>query len=134
VVLNNDLKGRWQVMSRSPLTICDTAHNEAGLSMVLSQISTLNYKKIHFVFGMVEDKELKKILSMLPKEATYYFCKPKIPRGLDQKVLASKASRLGLAGRTYLCVKDALYAAKYRAKADDLIIITGSTFVVAEVV
>ena len=134
VVRNTNLKGRWQVLSRDPLTICDTGHNEGGLKEILSQISKTQFDHLHFVFGVVNDKEIDPIMTMLPKDATYYFCKANIPRGLDADELKTKAQISGLTGLSYLSVTDALNAAKANASCDDLIFIGGSTFVVAEVV
>jgi len=134
VISNTGLKGRWQILSSKPLTICDTAHNEGGLTEVLAQIRETAYDHLHFVFGVVNDKEVDHILAMLPKEATYYFCKADIPRGLDQEVLRRKAQDTGLTGLSYPSVKDALNAAKEKATGNDLIFIGGSTFIVAEVV
>jgi dihydrofolate synthase/folylpolyglutamate synthase len=134
VVRNTGLKGRWQVLSRNPLTICDTGHNEGGLKEVLAQIRETPYEHLHFVFGMVNDKEVDHILEMLPKDAVYYFCKADIPRGLDQDELRIKAQDAGLSGSSYESVRDALKAAKENASDNDLVFIGGSTFVVAEVV
>jgi dihydrofolate synthase / folylpolyglutamate synthase len=134
VIKNTGLKGRWQVLARDPLTICDTGHNEGGLKEVLAQISETPYEHLHFVFGVVNDKEVDHILAMLPKEATYYFCKADIPRGLDQDKIKIKAQSYGLAGLSYPSVTDALKDAKENASANDLVFIGGSTFIVAEVV
>jgi dihydrofolate synthase / folylpolyglutamate synthase len=134
VIRNTGLKGRWQVLSRKPLTICDTGHNEGGLTEVLAQIRETPYDHLHFVFGVVNDKLIDHILMMLPKDATYYFCKANIPRGLDQDELRTKAQLTGLTGFSYPSVTDALNAAKENASCNDLIFIGGSTFVVAEVV
>jgi dihydrofolate synthase/folylpolyglutamate synthase len=101
---------------------------------VLAQISETPYEHLHFVFGVVNDKEIDHILGMLPKDATYYFCKADIPRGLDQDELRTKARFTGLTGLSYPSVMDALNAAKENASCNDLIFIGGSTFVVAEVV
>ncbi len=133
VSLNTGLKGRWQVFSRDPLTICDIAHNEAGIKSVLEQISHLHVDKLHFVFGVVNDKDYTKILSLLPSKATYYFCKANIPRGLDATVLAEEALKFKLKGKVYPSVKLAYREAKAKSKDNDLIFITGSAFVVAEV-
>lgn len=126
--------GRWHILAGDPLTIADSAHNEAGIRLIISQLAEINYQKLHFVLGMVNDKDIEKILSMLPKNATYYFAKANIPRGLDAKILQEKAQAEGLQGRAYSSVKNAWKAAKRKATADDLIYIGGSTFVVAEVV
>jgi dihydrofolate synthase / folylpolyglutamate synthase len=134
VIVNTGLMGRWQVLSTSPLTICDTGHNEAGLTEVLKQIELTPHQKLHFVFGLVNDKEIDNILNMLPKSATYYFCKADIPRGLDADELKEKANNSGLSGKSYSSVKSALQAAQEQASGNDLVFIGGSTFVVAEVV
>jgi len=133
-VKNTGLKGRWQILGHNPLTICDTGHNEGGLKEVLGQISVTRYKHLHFVFGVVNDKHLPPILELLPDKATYYFCKPDIPRGLDANVLRKQALDAGLCGEAYSSVNSALLAARKAACADDLVFIGGSTFVVAEVV
>ncbi len=134
VIVNTGLMGRWQVLSDSPLTICDTGHNEAGLREVLSQISQTPHDALHFVFGVVNDKEIDKILKLLPEKATYYFCKANIPRGLDATLLKNKANAEGLKGEAYASVTEALSSARNNASENDLIFIGGSTFVVAEVI
>ena len=128
------LLGRWQVLSQKPLVIADTGHNEAGIKEVLSQIKLTPYKKLHFVLGMVNDKDISKILKMLPKTATYYFCKANIPRALPAPELAIQAKKAGLKGNVYACVQDAFIAAKQKATKNDLVFVGGSTFTVAEVV
>ena len=92
------------------------------------------HKNLHFVLGTVNDKNINSILKLLPGEATYYFCKANIPRGLDQNELANKANKLKLNGKAYPSIKDALTEAQSNAKDDDLIFVGGSTFVVAEVI
>ncbi len=134
VIRQTGLAGRWQILSRKPLTICDTGHNEGGLKEVLRQIDSTPHDHLHFIFGVVNDKDVEKILCMLPPKATYYFCKADIPRGLDAKILALKAKEVHLKGRTYPSVKSALHAAQKKASESDLIFVGGSTFVVAEVV
>jgi len=128
------LHGRWETLTENPLTICDTGHNPDGIHEVLKNIASVNYKHLHFVIGMVNDKDITKVLSMLPKDATYYFCKPDIPRGLEAESLMLKAEGIGLQGSTYTSVKQALQAAQNAAGDNDLVFIGGSTFVVAEVV
>ncbi len=128
------LAGRWQILSQKPLVIADTAHNEAGIKEVLSQLKLIPHKKLHFVLGMVSDKDISKILKMLPKTATYYFCKANIPRALSASELFLQAKKNGLKGKVYACVQDALIAAKAAALKSDLVFIGGSTFTVAEVV
>ncbi|MDQ3048918.1 MAG: bifunctional folylpolyglutamate synthase/dihydrofolate synthase [Bacteroidota bacterium] len=134
VIQQTSLLGRWQTLSQSPLIIADTAHNEAGITEVVSQLKTITYERLHFVLGMVNDKDISKVLSLLPKEAIYYFCKANIPRALDAQELYEKAAVAGLKGKVIGSVADALAAATSNATAKDLIFVGGSTFVVAEVV
>lgn len=128
------LAGRWQILSQKPLVIVDTAHNEAGIKEVLSQLKSTPYKKLHFVLGMVNDKDISKILKILPKTATYYFCKANIPRALPAEELFLQAKKAGLKGKVYACVQDAFIAAQATALKSDLVFVGGSTFTVAEVV
>ncbi len=131
---NTGLKGRWQILSRNPLTICDTGHNEQGLIEVLSMLEKIPHQKLHFVLGVVDDKDLSKMLKMLPKKAQYYFCKADIPRGLSPDILQNNAHRFDINGETYNSVTLALETAKLNAKPEDLIFIGGSTFTVAEII
>ncbi|HEY9535677.1 MAG TPA: folylpolyglutamate synthase/dihydrofolate synthase family protein [Mucilaginibacter sp.] len=128
------LHGRWETLSTAPLIICDTGHNPDGIQEVLKNIANVKYKQLHFVIGMVNDKDGAKVLSMLPKDAVYYFCKPGIPRGLESETLQAKAAEFALHGNVYSSVKAALGAAQSAAQPDDLVFVGGSTFVVAEVV
>ncbi|MCK4664486.1 MAG: bifunctional folylpolyglutamate synthase/dihydrofolate synthase [Bacteroidales bacterium] len=133
VVKNTALKGRWQILGNNPFIICDTAHNVAGISIVLDQIKATAHNKLHFVFGVVNDKKIDKILSLLPKDAIYYFTKANIPRALDETKLEESAVKFGLMGKTYPIVIEAFYNAKKNADKNDIIFVGGSTFVVAEV-
>lgn len=128
------LMGRWQTLEKHPLIICDTGHNEDGIREVLSNISLTSYRNLHMVIGMVKDKEIEKILQLLPKNATYYFCQPDIARAKPSIELRDEALQYHLTGNSYNKVSEALEAAKANAHAEDLIFIGGSTFVVAEVV
>jgi dihydrofolate synthase/folylpolyglutamate synthase len=134
VIKNTGLAGRWQVLGLNPLTICDTGHNESGLKEVVAQIAVTPHRHLHFVFGVVNDKHLAPILQLLPKDATYYFCKPGIPRGLDEQDLQRQAFQAGMKGACYSSVTAALEAARENALENDLVFVGGSTFVVAEVV
>ncbi len=127
------LQGRWQVLNTKPLTVCDTGHNEAGIKVILQQLATTTHRKLHWVLGMVNDKDIAKVLALLPQKAQYYFCKPAIPRGLDEQELKQQAHAVGLRGESYASVKEAFLAAKKRAAKDDLLLVAGSNFVVAEV-
>ena len=135
VVTNTGLKGRWQVLGRNPLIIADTGHNREGLEPNIKRLlSNRNQEQLHFVWGMVNDKDVAKTLEMLPKTATYYFCKPDVPRGLDVSILCEKASEIGLKFSKHDSVYAALEVAKISTSEDDIIYVGGSTFVVAEVV
>jgi dihydrofolate synthase/folylpolyglutamate synthase len=127
------LHGRWEIINKDPLTICDTGHNPEGITEVLKNIAAIPYGHLHFVIGVVNDKDISKMLAMLPKDATYYFCKPDIPRGLEAESLKQKAESFGLHGETYPSVKAAFDTAQQRAGKNDLVFVGGSTFVVAEV-
>lgn len=128
------LHGRWEILSRHPLTICDTGHNPEGITEVLKNIERTPHKNLHIVMGVVNDKDISKILAILPKHATYYFCKPDIPRGLEAENLKEKAEEFGLHGEIYVSVKAALQTAQSHADKNDLVFVGGSTFVVAEIV
>jgi dihydrofolate synthase/folylpolyglutamate synthase len=126
------LQGRWQTMAQSPKTICDTAHNEGGIKYIVEQIKQEKFDKLHFVLGMVNDKDINKILSMLPTNAQYYFTKASIPRALHEQELQQMALKVGLRGEAYSTVKDAVKDAQNNAAPTDFIYIGGSTFVVAD--
>ncbi|MES2591628.1 MAG: folylpolyglutamate synthase/dihydrofolate synthase family protein [Bacteroidota bacterium] len=134
VVTQTGLLGRWQILSQSPLTIADTGHNEAGIKEVLRQIEQTPHQQLHFVLGVVNDKDISTILSLLPKDAHYYFCQANIPRALKVEELALQAKAIGLSGEICGSVENALIAAKKNAQTADLVFIGGSTFTVAEVV
>ncbi len=134
VIKNTNLKGRWQILQENPKIICDTAHNKEGLKIVLHQLKKETYKNLHIVLGVVSDKKLEDILPLFPKDASYYFCKPNIPRGLSEDVLQEKASNFKLLGKKYPSVKIALKNALSNANENDLVYVGGSTFVVAEVI
>jgi dihydrofolate synthase/folylpolyglutamate synthase len=128
------LHGRWEILSHRPLTICDTGHNPEGIAEVLKNIESTPHENLHIVMGVVNDKDISKILVMLPKHANYYFCKPDIPRGLDAGLLQQKAEIFGLHGEIYVSANAALKSAQSRADKNDLVFVGGSTFVVAEIV
>jgi dihydrofolate synthase/folylpolyglutamate synthase len=130
---NTRLMGRWQVLGQYPLTVCDTGHNVNGLEYIVEQIRQNTFKKLHMVIGMVNDKDISKMLSLLPKNATYYFCNAAIPRSLNANELKKQGNVFGLLGDSYTSVKEAYEAAKNNASVDDMIYIGGSTFVVAEI-
>ena len=132
---NFTLMGRWQTLSTNPLTICDTGHNEDGLHYVLSQLNSMKKNSLHFVFGVVNDKDIDTEMKMLPKDAIYYLCKADIPRGLDVNVLAEKFSAYSMQYSVYPSVKDALKQAQKDAlKTKGMVFVGGSTYTVAEIV
>jgi dihydrofolate synthase/folylpolyglutamate synthase len=134
VITNTELEGRWHIQSTLPLTIYDIGHNEPGIRVVADQLSRIPYRKLHVVFGVVQDKDLTAMLRWLPKKAYYYFCKADVPRGLDATELMLQAEQEGLKGKTYKSVKEALSEAQKNASPSDVIFVGGSTFVVAEII
>ncbi len=134
VVKNTNLKGRWQILSKNPKVVCDTAHNKEGLTYVLNQLKTEKYDKLHIVLGMVSDKNIDEILPMFPKDAMYYVCKPSIPRGLSEEILYKKVLQQNLKVEVFKTVSQAYKVALSVANEEDLIYVGGSTFVVAEII
>lgn len=134
VVSNTGLIGRWQTIQNNPKVICDTGHNEAGITYISQQLKQEVYDKLHIVLGAVNDKSISSILKLLPKDAIYYFCQAKIPRALNVNDLYHQALEVGLKGTVFSSVDLALNQAKTQADKEDLIFVGGSTFVVAEVV
>lgn len=133
VVENTSLMGRWQQIGKEPTIICDTAHNKEGISLVLDQLKEQDFNKLHIVLGFVKDKDIRKIIPLFPKNASYYFCKPKIFRGLDENILADMFYEQDFKGNIYESVNKAFNAAKKEAKMNDFIYVGGSNFVVSEV-
>lgn len=125
--------GRAQVLQHNPTVLVDSGHNEAGIKEIFSHIAELHYPALHVVVGTVNDKDLTKMLPLLPQSATYYFCRPDIPRGRDAEELRTEALKYHLQGNAYASVQEAYQAALNAAKADDLVFVGGSVFVVAEV-
>jgi dihydrofolate synthase/folylpolyglutamate synthase len=134
VVANTGLLGRWQVLNENPKVICDTAHNKEGLEIVLRQLKETPKAKLHIVLGFVNDKDVTAILPLFPKNATYYFCQPNIPRAMAVVDLVRQVKKVPLKGRSFKTVLGAYRAALKSASAEDVVFIGGSTFVVAEVV
>jgi dihydrofolate synthase/folylpolyglutamate synthase len=133
-IKNTSLMGRWQTLRVKPLTICDIGHNPQGFQMVVEQLKSMKYRKLHFVIGVVNDKDIRSMLAMLPKEATYYFCKAAIPRGLEAIKLQTEATAFDLKGEAYHSVRKALDAAWKAAEDKDMVFIGGSAFTVAEII
>ena len=133
-ILNTGLYGRWQILSTSPLTICDTGHNKEGLEYVLYQLKSIPKSELHIVLGFVNDKDLKSVLPLFPADAQYYFTKASVPRALNEVNLKLEAEKYGLKGDSFSDVATAFKTATKMAKQSDVIFIGGSTFIVAEVV
>ena len=134
VIKNTGLKGRWQILNQSPYTVCDTAHNIDGLTIVVNQILKHDFDTLHIVLGFVNDKNIDAILRILPKTAIYYFCKPNNLRGLDETILQSKAIAFGLKGNVFNSVTKAYDEAVKSAIDNDFVYVGGSNFVVAEII
>jgi dihydrofolate synthase/folylpolyglutamate synthase len=133
VVTNTHLKGRWQILRYNPKVICDTAHNKDGLKITLNQLQKEPFSKLHFVLGVVNDKDLTEILPLFPENANFYFSKPNIPRGLNAETLREKAYEFGMIGKVYNSISEAYQEALKVASITDVIYVGGSTFVVAEI-
>lgn len=134
VVKSTGLMGRWQILSRSPLTVCDTGHNREGLEYVMRQVMATPKERLHMVIGFVNDKDLGSVLPLFPRDAVYYFTRASVPRALDERLLMAEAVKYGLTGDSYPSVASALSAARAAALPEDMIFIGGSTFVVADAI
>lgn len=126
------LMGRWQRMENEPLAICDTGHNIGGMQYIVGQLASTPHERLHFVIGMVNDKDIDSVLGILPKDAEYYFTQASVQRALSAESLAIKAGKVGLKGVVITDVKEAYRKARQNATKDDLIFVGGSTFVVAD--
>lgn len=127
------LFGRWQKIGQHPTVVIDVAHNEAGIRQLLKQLKLTTYQKLHIIIGVVKDKSVSQMLSLLPKEADYYFTKAQLPRALAEHDLVEQGVAAGLRGTPYAHAAQALAAAKARATKEDLIVICGSIFLAAEI-
>jgi len=132
VTQNTGLLGRYQMVQEAPKILCDTGHNKEGISLVVQQLLQEQYQQLHIVFGVVEDKDLRSVLPLLPKNAHYYFTKPSIARGLSEKKLKLIAEKHGLIGAEFSTVAQGVSQAILKATTEDLIYVGGSTFVVAD--
>ena len=127
------LHGRWELIAEHPDIILEVCHNEDGVQQMLRQLEICTYNELHIVIGMVKDKDIRKVLSLLPSTAHYYFTQAQIPRALDASELAQQAAEHDLKGHAYPDVNTALQQAKTKAHNEDLIVVCGSIFLVAEV-
>ena len=126
------LRGRWQIITDSPKTVCDTGHNEGGFKYIVQQLEAQDCKTLRIIFGMVKDKDINAVLKMLPRDAVYYFTQTSSPRSLKATELKKMAEQYGLQGTPYPSVGEACQAASGDADARDFIYIGGSTFIVAD--
>jgi len=127
------LMGRWQILQEiNPKIVCDTGHNVAGMKYIVDQLKAERYHTLHFILGMVNDKDITSILSMLPKKAIYYFTRASIPRAMNERELEMMGRKQGLMGYSYPSVAEAIQAAKDWAAPNDFIFIGGSNFIVAD--
>ncbi len=133
VKINTGLRGRWDILQEQPRVVCDTAHNTEGLKLVLEQLKKETFQHLHIILGVVNDKDLSGVLPLFPKQATFYFSKPDVPRGLDADALQETAEKFGLRGNAYSSVQAAYQQALKDASKKDLIYVGGSNFTVAEV-
>lgn len=126
-------QGRWQMLSEQPPILCDVAHNEEGIQAVLSQLKDMG-QQVHFILGFVNDKDIRRICALFPKDMTYSFVKPSVIRGLEADLLQKSFAKAGLAGDAFPSLKDAIEDAKKRFmdKKCELIYIGGSNFLVAD--
>ncbi len=132
VIKNTGFQGRWQILSKNPLCVADTAHNLEGITYVAKQLQTLEYKTLHLVMGFVNDKDVKNLLKVLPKNAKYYFSAPDIPRAKSVEDLKNELQNTSIKKSYFLTLKDAFENAKSQAQPKDVIFVGGSIFTVAE--
>jgi dihydrofolate synthase/folylpolyglutamate synthase len=132
VIASTGLKGRFQQLRQSPSVIADTAHNPPGLQALFGVVSTMPHATLRVVLGLVADKDRESVLVSLPQHAIYYFCQAQTPRSLPAQTLVAEAARAGLAGSGYDDVNTALAEALHQSRPEDLIIVTGSNYIIAE--
>ena len=127
------LQGRWDVIHEEPLVVLEVAHNTDGIQQMMDHLNKLKFDQLHLIIGMVKDKDVDEVLKLLPEKANYYFSHAHIPRALSAPELKNKAQNHSLYGEAYEDVNKALYRAIKNASKNDIIIICGSIFLVAEV-
>lgn len=126
------LMGRWQKLQDTPTLICDTGHNVGGITYIAEQLKQQNYRHLHIIIGMVNDKDVSGVLTLLPKDATYYFTKASVKRALPEEELCKLAAKAGLQGSCYPNVPAAVTAAQEKSHPEDFIFVGGSSFIVAD--
>ena len=134
VAKNTGLKGRWQIINNSPKTILDVGHNAEAFNLNIKEIKKISYNKLRIVIGFVEGKDFKKILKLLPKDAFFYFCQPKINRALDVNKVFNYSKEIGLNGKKFLNVNSAYESCLNESENEDLVFVCGSNFVISEII
>ena len=132
VCKNTGLMGRWQKLSDKPKVICDTGHNVGGIQYIVKQLELQEYDNLRIVMGMVNDKDISTVLSMMPKHAVYYFTQASVKRAMPCRDFKAKAAGYGLEGDAYPTVRQAYEAALHDASQNDLVFVGGSSFIVAD--
>jgi dihydrofolate synthase/folylpolyglutamate synthase len=130
---NTNLRGRWEIYQEKPWIIADTGHNESGISQILEQVKQYKPEKLIIILGMVADKDIDRVLKLFPKDAEYLFTAAKNPRALAAEKLKELAAKHHLNGKVLENVNVAIDLARKTAKESDFILITGSTYLVAEI-
>ena len=126
------LMGRWQKLQEHPMLVCDTGHNVGGIQYIAEQLRRQVCRQLHIVIGMVNDKDVRGVLALLPREAVYYFTQASVKRALPAEQLARLAAEAGLEGEVYPDVSSAVRAAQEKSLPEDFIFVGGSTFIVAD--
>lgn len=129
---NTHIMGRWQICQRSPLVVCDTGHNVGGWQYLSRQIAGVPCRQLRMVFGMVDDKDIQTVMTLLPKNATYYFTKATTHRAIPEDKVKECGAEHGLKGKTYGSVTEAYRAAMDDAQPDDFVFVGGSSYIVAD--
>jgi len=131
--INTQLKGRFEIISNNPKIVADTAHNESGIRLLMDQIKTELTGELWIILGMVADKDLDLVLKILPQNAHYFFCESNNPRSLKAASLLLMAQKIGLMGTIIDNVNQAIAFVKIKMAQDDIMLVTGSTYLIAEI-
>ena len=126
------LRGRWETVNQTPKVVCDTGHNVGGWMYLSRQLANVQCQQMHIIFGMVDDKDIDKVLDLLPKHAKFYFTKAQTKRALSETIIQEKAKKHGIDGHAYPTVNEAYKAAYRSASANDFIFVGGSSYIVGD--
>ena len=133
VISNTGLLGRWQIISDLPQLILDVGHNKEGLSFLATELQKLAFDHLHLIMGFVKGKKVVDLISLFPSEASFYLSSPRIDRAIPLSTLKAELTGSSKNIDFFPTVIDALNKARSSANENDLILVCGSTFVVAEV-